>query len=130
MREVPPKFIKKQDFFLIIVLLLAAGMVWLVYNFVKSQQKEGEFVTVIVRGEEKYSFPLSEDHREEIRQGNEVNLLVIKDGEAYIESSNCDNQHCVHHSPIHYAGETIVCLPHRIVIRIDGENSQFDAISE
>ena len=45
-------------------------------------------------------------------------ILVIRKGEAYVESAECPNQICVHHSPISHKGETIVCLPNRIVVEI------------
>jgi len=44
--------------------------------------------------------------------------LVINKGEVYMESADCPNQICVHHSRISRKGETIVCLPNRVVIEI------------
>ena len=45
-------------------------------------------------------------------------ILIIKDGEAYIQEADCPNQICVHHSPVSHKGETIVCLPNRVIIEI------------
>ena len=45
-------------------------------------------------------------------------VLVIRNGEAYMEEADCPNQICVHHAPIRYKGETIVCLPNRIIIEV------------
>lgn len=45
-------------------------------------------------------------------------VLVIEDGKAYMEEADCPNQICVHHSAISHKGETIVCLPNRIVIEV------------
>lgn len=45
-------------------------------------------------------------------------ILVIKDGKAYMLEADCPNQICVHHSAISHKGETIVCLPNRIIIEI------------
>lgn len=45
--------------------------------------------------------------------------LVIDDGAAYMESADCPNQICVHHNPVSHKGETIVCLPNRIIVEID-----------
>lgn len=45
-------------------------------------------------------------------------ILVIKDGEAYMQEADCPNQICVHHSPVSHKGETIVCLPNRVIIEI------------
>ena len=45
-------------------------------------------------------------------------ILIIKDGEAYMQEADCPNQICVHHSPVSHKGETIVCLPNRVIIEI------------
>lgn len=45
-------------------------------------------------------------------------ILVIKDGEANMQEADCPNQICVHHSPISHKGETIVCLPNRVIVEI------------
>ena len=45
-------------------------------------------------------------------------ILIIKDGEAYMQEADCPNQICVHHSPISHKGESIVCLPNRVIIEI------------
>ena len=45
-------------------------------------------------------------------------ILIIKDGEAYMQEADCPNQICVHHSPISHKGETIVCRPNRVIIEI------------
>ena len=45
-------------------------------------------------------------------------ILVIKDGEAYMQEADCPNQICVHHSSVSHKGETIVCLPNRVIIEI------------
>lgn len=46
-------------------------------------------------------------------------IMVIEDGKVYMQEADCPNQICVHHTPISHRGETIVCLPNRIVIEID-----------
>ena len=45
-------------------------------------------------------------------------ILFIENGKANMESADCPNQICVHHSAISLNGETIVCLPNRVVIEV------------
>jgi len=47
-----------------------------------------------------------------------VCILVIKDGKADMISAECPDHICVHHAPISHKGETIVCLPNRVVVEI------------
>jgi len=37
--------------------------------------------------------------------------------------ADCRDGICVDHTPISLNGETIICLPHRLVIEIDGGES-------
>ena len=67
------------------------------------------------------SYPLSENRTVEIRTGEggeELNLLVIKDGQAFVETASCPDGICSAHKPISREGESIVCLPHRVVITV------------
>lgn len=64
---------------------------------------------------------------QEIRiDAGEGRYNVILVGTDYIEvlESNCPDQVCVGWGRIRYAGQTIVCLPFRIVIRIAGQTEQ------
>lgn len=66
-------------------------------------------------------YPLDEDVRVVLDpdgDGKDVNILVIKDGTAYVESADCRDGVCVSHPPVSKEGETVVCLPHRLIIRI------------
>ena len=50
-------------------------------------------------------------------------IMVIENGEVYMESADCPNQICVHHSAISHNGETIVCLPNRVIIEVADSSS-------
>jgi hypothetical protein len=58
------------------------------------------------------------------------NRLVIKDSEADILSADCPDKVCVHERKIRYAGETLVCLPNKVVVEIEGERGELDAVSK
>ena len=84
---------------------------------------EGDTVTVSVDGTVIATYPLNIDRVEEIHTDNGgVNRLVIKDGKAYVEWANCPNfstkKRCTIHRPIYRRGESILCLPHEVVIAV------------
>lgn len=88
---------------------------------------EGDEVVVTVDGEVFGTFSLSSDITVEIRtgeQGEELNLLVIKDGKAYVETATCPDGICAGHKPVSRKGESIVCLPHRVVITVHGADKK------
>ena len=38
--------------------------------------------------------------------------------------ADCPDQLCIHQGPIHIQGETIVCLPNRVVVEITGNDAE------
>ena len=53
-------------------------------------------------------------------EGDYTNVISVKDGKAAITESDCPGTDCVHSGWIHEAGRSIVCLPNRVEIRIEG----------
>ncbi|MBE6589523.1 MAG: NusG domain II-containing protein [Ruminococcaceae bacterium] len=111
----------KNDLVFIAVLLLAVVLVGLGIYFLRG---EGDSVTVTVDGRLYGVYSLSEDLTLDIRTGDdgeERNLLIIKDGKAYVQSATCPDGICASHKPISREGESIVCLPNRVVITVTTE---------
>ena len=56
------------------------------------------------------------------------NVLKISNGMAAVVEANCGDHTCIRTGAISREGETIVCLPHRMVVRVEGgEGAPFDA---
>ena len=113
----------------VILVIAAAGLL-----FVKLTKVEGNNVIVKINGAEAASYSLEDDVRYEIKTGknNEnINVLVIKNGKAYITEADCPDGICKEYRPISYVGETIVCLPHKVVIEITGDSTEMslDAVA-
>lgn len=80
---------------------------------------QGDTVTVEIDGAIFGTYALSEDTRVEIPSGEgQMNVLVIENGEAYVESATCPDGICAAHRPVSHDGEQIVCLPHKVVITV------------
>ena len=116
---------KKTDFILIAAVLLVAGAVALSLHFFGER---GDCVRVEVDGKAYTVLALTQDTSLEIKTERGTNFLVIKDGRAYVSEADCPDKICVRHSPISEKGETIICVPHRVVITITGE-SKADAVA-
>ena len=86
---------------------------------------EGSTVTVTVGGEVYGTYSLSVNTVVDIETGEgELNRLVIQDGKAYVETATCPDGICSSHRPISRKGESIVCLPNRVVITVTDSNNQ------
>ena len=84
---------------------------------------KGASVKVTVDGELYAVYSLSENRTEDIyTEGNNLNRLVIEDGQAYIKTATCPDGICRDHRPISRNGESIVCLPNRVVVTVMAED--------
>ena len=114
----------RNDVLFIAVLLLIVVLAGAAFFFLRG---EGDSVTVSVDGKHYGTYPLHADLTLSICTGagdTQENLLVIRDGKALVESATCPDGICAAHKPISREGESIVCLPHRVVITVhttDGE---------
>lgn len=104
--------LKKADIILILSIISAASVLFAVFVFMP--KKAG--CTVIVRQDNKvvYSAPLSDDNEVKL----DGNTVVIKDNTVYMKEANCKNQICVRQGEIQRNGESIICLPNKVIIEI------------
>lgn len=56
-----------------------------------------------------------------VPEGNSYNLLAVSGEYVWMEAADCRDQICVHHIPISDGGESMICLPHKLVVEIVGE---------
>ena len=107
----------RNDFLLAAVLLLLGGALAL---FLWLTRQAGGTVTVRINGELVIELPLSEDTQIVLGEGEHTNTLVIAGGAARVVEASCPDRICVQQGAVQYAGESIVCLPHRLVITVHG----------
>lgn len=107
----------RNDAILVAVLLLLGGALAL---FLRLTRQDGGYVSVQIDGEPVMELPLSEDARIVLGEGGHTNTLVIENGAAQVVEASCPDQICVRQGAIRYEGESIVCLPHRLVVTVEG----------
>lgn len=57
------------------------------------------------------------------------NTIVLSGQTARMQWADCRDQVCVRTGTLSRAGQTAVCLPHRVVLRLIGEKTEVDAIA-
>ncbi len=83
--------------------------------------KDSANVVVTIDGEVYGTYPLSEDRTERIElPDGSYNILIISDGYADVSEASCPDQICVKHNHIRYSKESIVCLPNKVVVTVEG----------
>ena len=121
----------RNDLILIGTLLVIALAAFI---FVKINKSAGDYAVVYVDTVEEARFSLSEDTEYEINGANGgINTLVISNGSAFLEDADCPDRLCVKQGSISNVGESIICLPHKVVIAIesgDDEEAQYDGVAK
>ena len=108
----------RNDIILIVSLLLIAS-IGILYLFVF--RDKGDTVKITVNGENYGTYSLNQDQVIDICQGenNETqNRVIISKGKASMEYATCPDGICVDHAPIYRDGESIVCLPQKVVVTV------------
>ena len=111
---------KKKDIIIIALALLAALALYLVSQV--SLGAEASVVVVTVDGEEVLRKPLAMENRYEIAQDDgSLNVIRVEDGAVFMEEANCRDGLCIRQGRMKNAAKTIVCLPHKLVVRLEGD---------
>ncbi len=108
--------VKKKDIMLILMVLIIAAVFYLCNS--KKAEQGGDIVIVEVDGVEYGRYDLNQDKQINIEGDNGFNLLVVEGGKVYMEQADCPDKHCVDKGKIYQNGETIICLPHRVVVQV------------
>ena len=87
------------------------------YNYFRGEG-EDKYVLVTVDGGVYGEFPLSEDTVVSVDESLGHNTIVISRGQVCISEADCPDRYCVKHSAVSKIGETIICLPHKLVVEI------------
>jgi hypothetical protein len=109
-------FVRGDWIAVVLVLLLAAAVLVLC---LPRQGEENAVVQVLKEGELIYELPLHSDRELQIG-GKYQNTVIIQNGKVYVTESTCPGGDCVHTKGISRSGQSIVCLPNRLELRITG----------
>jgi hypothetical protein len=91
-------------------------------------KNKGEKVIISVDKTNDFVYPLNQD-REIIVKGKLAHAkVVIKDGRVRILDSPCPLKICENKGWISKKGDFIICVPNRVIIKIEGE--KYDAVTE
>lgn len=63
-----------------------------------------------------------------LAEGASYNLISVSDGRVVVEAADCKDQICVRHKPVSSRGESIICLPHRLVVEIVGDDTSGESL--
>ena len=117
----------KNDIILICALLLLALAAWGVLRLTRA--RGGEAI-VTVDGELAAPVPLSVDATLPFGTGRGfLNVVEVSQGRVRVSEADCPDRLCVRQGWISYDGESIVCLPHKLVVTVRSTKGDLDAVA-
>ncbi|WP_178006735.1 NusG domain II-containing protein [Mediterraneibacter sp.] len=117
---------KKNDKILIVGVLLIA-LAAFGFQCLRPAGDEAK-LKITVDGKLFGTYRLSEEKTVKV---NDTNKVLIKDGAVFMEWADCPDQICVRHKRISRNGESIICLPNKVVLSIESEKKgQLDGIAQ
>lgn len=117
------RFLKPLDFVAAAGVLLAAVLAALPIFFADSNDN-----AVILYDGAKLTVPLGEPREYQINSNGYTLIVEVADGGISVSSSDCPDKICTDAPPLRRAGMSIVCLPARVVVYIEG-GADSDAIA-
>lgn len=115
------KLIRKADILLFAALMVTAGLLFaLPVLRVRASASSDNSLNVVIRqnGNPYGTYSLNKDREIHVKNGKQENVVSIQDGSVLMKKSTCKNQVCVDEGKISRAGQSIICLPNRVVVEI------------
>lgn len=112
------KIIKRRDAILFLVLMiLGAGS----FILIKNNLKPGNEAEVYVDGSLVQTIDMARDDIYLFDTSYGTNTVVVEGGEIRVSEADCPDKICVNMGGVSRSGETITCLPHKLVIEVHND---------
>ena len=120
-------FFKKADAILLAVILALSV---LGFVLLRKSASADSVVEVTVAGSPFATYPLFKDGEYRIESDYGYNTIVVEGGQVWVKEADCPNKDCMHFGKMNKEGQVILCLPHKLAVRIIGSGEGgSDAIS-
>lgn len=113
--------VKRDIIFVVILLVLTVAVAGICHAITRT---EGNTVVVTVDGEIYETYSLEKNQTVTVKTKYGTNTFTIKDGKVSMKEADCPDKTCTEHYAVGNANESIICLPHKFVIEIQGEKEE------
>lgn len=120
------KTFKKLDFVIIVFLIILSFVPHFVFAKVLNKNYTSTYASIKVSGKLYKNINLSSFKGEEtlvIPTSHGNNTILISDNTIQISDADCNDRLCIKQGNISKVGESIICLPHELIIEIKGDES-------
>lgn len=114
----------RNDGIFIGILAMVCVIVFVAFSVLN--RSHGSTIVITRDGELYGKYNLSQDQTIAIENTDHqvTNTLQIRDGEAKMIGADCPDKLCMHQKAISVSKENIVCLPNRIVVTVEDDDTE------
>lgn len=134
------KMIRKGDIIIVLLLMISSFLPLGLFSYKQAHADDIHLQAIVqVDGETLKVFNLKDDGKTEsylYHDGYGHENLIVRTGTSVeIQEASCRDQLCVRMNPIRKVGDTILCLPHRVLVEVvsdgpvDNQTDGIDIIS-
>lgn len=113
--------IKKWDVVIVVILILLSFLPQLIFGVIMGRQYDETYAEITINGSLYKKIPLSAHGGTDeftINTKYGTNTVRVIDQTIQVIDADCKDHICVQEGTISKSGETIVCLPHKLLIEV------------
>lgn len=113
------KFIKPVDIIIALIILLASVLITCLFA-----QGGASYAVIYVNGTEfgRYSLPSNQKQIIEVSTQYGHNTVVVEKDKVWVSETTCKDKLEVNAGYINKSGQSLVCLPNRLVVTVEGRS--------
>lgn len=115
---------KKWDIIIIIVLIVFSFIPEIVFGLILGKEYNSTYAEITIAGELYKNVPLSSHKGKDtiiVKTKYGKNIIEVEDNSIVIVEADCKDKICMNPGHIDKPGESLVCLPNRVMVEIKGK---------
>lgn len=125
---------KKWDYIIITLVLIVSSIGFMITNSIQNKTYKEKYIEITLNGKLIKTIDITDSNYKldfEVKDESHLNTFKVENGGVSIVHANCSDEVCVKSGFIDKVGQTLVCLPHKLIVEIKGiEESPLDDISK
>ena len=121
---------RKKDLIFIFSILIFAVFLLLIQRVYGNAQDEADLVKITVNQKLYGTYDLNKNQTITIQNDFGINTIQIQNKDVWMEEADCPDGYCKEQGHISKNKQTIVCLPHKLVVEVsnDSEKTESDHV--
>lgn len=115
------KLLKKLDIIIIICLIILSFSPIFIFNIAYSKENKAKYINISVDGKIVETLDITKNGEHIINTPSGNNTISIKDGIISMIEADCKDDVCVKTPAISKSFQSIICLPHKLIVEIRGK---------